>query len=217
MEPRADDGCDLEQRFREGDEQALAALFSVHRARLWRMVQFRFDPRLSGRVDPDDVLQEAYLAARQRIDHYAQDGFTSPFIWLRLIVQQTLVDVHRRHLGAQARDAGREVPLSRPGNSPATSASLALGLVGDWTSPSQAAARGELFDTVRQAIETMDPVDQEILALRHFEELTNTETAAVLGIQQKAASIRYVRALRRLKTLLGQWPGLGDGIDHDRR
>jgi RNA polymerase sigma-70 factor (ECF subfamily) len=201
---------DLESRLSRADPGALGEVFAIHRPRLWRIVNFRLDRRMVGRIDPDDILQEAYLAAAQRIAHYGGDGFHSPFLWLRMIVQQTLIDVHRRHLGAQARDAAREVPVM--GAYPqATSASLAIQLVGDWTSPSQAAVRGELLDRVRTAIASLNPMDQEILALRHFEELTNTEVSQTLGIEPKAASIRYVRALKRLKDVLSTFPGLFDG------
>lgn len=197
---------DLEERLRRADAAALGELFDLHRPRLWRVVNFRFDGRLVGRVDVDDVLQEAYLAALKRIEHYGQDGFVSPFLWLRAVVQQTLIDVHRRHLGAAMRNAGKDVSIF--GRYPqATSASLAVHLVGDWTSPSQAAARGELLDKVQAAIASMSEMDQEVLALRHFEELTNSEVAATLGIEPKAASIRYVRAIRRLKEMLSAFPG----------
>jgi RNA polymerase sigma-70 factor, ECF subfamily len=215
MDPTVDGNDELATRLRRSDPEALAALLALHRPRLWRMVNFRMDRRLLGRTDPDDVLQEAYLAAAQRIAHFADDGFASPFVWLRMIVQQALIDVHRKHLGAQMRDAGREVSIFASSYPQSTSASLAIHLVGDATSPSVAAARGETLDTVQKAIETMDPLDQEVLALRHFEELTNTEVAEILRIQAKAASIRYVRALRRLKQLLGAAAGLaqeqGDG------
>ena len=199
---------ELARRLEGGDPQALADAFALHRPRLRCLVRFRLADRLRGRIDPDDVLQEAYLAAAQRIGHFGRTEAPSPFIWLRLIVIQTLADLHRRHLGAKMRDGCREVAIGSAGYAEATSASMAITLMGHLTSPIQAAARAERAELVRQAIETMDTIDREVLALRHFEELTNQETAEALGIQPKAASIRYVRALRRLKAILervDQW------------
>ncbi len=198
----------LAGRLRGGDTQALAELFSLERERLWRLVHFRMAEPLRGRLEPDDVLQEAFLAAGQRLGHYAESPATSPFIWLRMIVNQTLVDLHRKHLGAQRRDAGREVSLDDPFHAQGTSASVAIQLIGAFTSPSGAAQRADVLSLVQAAIEQMDPIDREVLALRHFEELSNSEVAETLGIEQKAASIRYVRALRRLKEILASVPGL---------
>ena len=207
---------DLLDQLKRGDEQALAELFSLHRQRLWRIAHFRLDARLHGRVDADDVLQEAYLNAAQRIRHFVSDSSTSLFVWLRLIVGQTLIDVHRRHLGAQMRDAGREVALGGHGGGQTTSMSLAACLLGHVTSPSQAAVRAETSAQLEAALESMDPIDREVLALRHFEELSNSEVAEVLEIQQKAASIRYVRALKRLKGVLCRLPGFSsDGRNGD--
>lgn len=186
--------------------EALAELFSLHRDRLWRIVNFRLDSRLLGRINPDDVLQESYLAASQRIEHYAGMSY-SPFVWLRMIVSQTVAEVHRRHLTAQIRDADREVSLDKPYDRHATSQSLIFHLTGHLTSPSQAAIRAEMVDEVQRAIETMDAVDQEVLALRHFEELTNHEVAEVLDIDKTAASNRYIRAIERLKEILSEIPG----------
>jgi RNA polymerase sigma-70 factor (ECF subfamily) len=200
--------ADLELRLRQGDVQALAELFSHERERLWRVVHFRLAEPLRGRLDPEDVLQEAFLAANQRLGHYAASPATSPFIWLRMILHQTLTDLHRQHLGAQKRDAAREVSLDGAPHVQATSASVAIQLVGAFTSPSGAAARADIHSLVQTAIEQMDPIDREVLALRHFEELTNSEVAETLGIEQKAASIRYIRALRRLKEILAQVPDL---------
>ena len=198
----------LDQRLREGDTQALAELFTRERERLWRGIQFRMADALRGRLEPDDVLQEAFLAASRRLGHYAQSPAASPFLWLRMIVNQTLVDLYRQHLGAQCRDAGREIRIEGAAFASATSVSVAVQLAGWFTSPSGAAQRADVLGLVQSAIEQMDPMDREVLALRHFEELSNREVAETLGIEQKAASIRYVRALRRLKEILAEVPGL---------
>jgi len=198
----------LDERLRKGDEQALAGLFSEQRERLWRIVNFRLDDRLRGRIDPDDVLQEAYLAAVQRLAHYSDGTYTVPFLWLRAILKQTLIDLHRRHVGAQRRAVDRDVALDATPYAQASATSMAITLIGNLTSPSQAAARAEMVSTVEKAMTTMDAIDREVLALRHFEELSNSEVAEVLGIEQKAASIRYVRAVRRLKEILAAVSGL---------
>lgn len=201
------DIADLLDRVRGGDQPALAELFAKHRDKLRRMVQLRLDHRLAGRVSPSDVLQEAYIDALKRIDHYFEKPDQPFFGWLRLIVGQRLADVHREHL-AQKRDIGQEVSIDR-GATAADSACLAACLLGHGSSPSHAAARTESFARLEQALEAMDPLDREVLALRHFEELSNTETAALLGVQPAAASKRYVRALARLKQILETVPGFG--------
>ena len=196
---------ELEARLRAGDQAALSELFGAYRQRLLCIIEFRLDDRLRARLDADDVLQDVYLAANSRLGHYADSAYTSSFLWFRALVTQTLIDLYRRHVGAQMRDPGREVPLEAVCPSPqATSTSLAIQLVGNATSPGEAAARADMMAMMEAGIARMDPVDQEILALRHFEELSNAEVAEVLGIQQKAASIRYVRALRRLRIVLAE-------------
>jgi len=203
---------ELVARLRRGNQEALAAVFSLNRARLWRMVAFRMDRRLLGRVDPDDVLQEAYITLAARIADFDTSPSLGLLVWLRTMVMQTLTDLHRHHLGAQMRDAGREVVLGGCQYPQTTSVSLAAQFAARLTSPSNAAIRAELFDQAKRAIAELDPLDQEVLALRHFEELGNRDVAEVLGIREKAASIRYVRALKRLKIVLAQVPGLsGEG------
>ena len=132
------------------------------------------------------------------------------FLWLRLITGQRLMALHRKHLGAQMRDAGQEISLHRGALSQATSAALAALLLGRFTSPTQAAQRAEMQIRLQEVINAMDPIDREVLTLRHFEELSNVETAQVLGIQKAAASNRYLRALKRLKDTLASMPGFFD-------
>ncbi len=174
------------------------------------MIEFRLDTRLRGRVSTSDVLQEVYIDALKRLPHFQAAPGVPFFIWLRSVTQQRLIDVHRHHLGAQVRDAAREVPLGRGGAIEASSEKMAE-LMGDLTSPSQAAQRAETLGGLRDAIDRLDPTDREVLALRHFEELSNTEVAALLEIQAAAASKRYVRAIERLKDALDQLPGFEKG------
>ncbi len=200
----------IRQRLETDAEAVLAEEFSHNYHRFWRMIDFRLDGALTGRADPDDVLQEAWLAAAQRVDHFLANESLSLFVWLRMIVQQTLIDVQRRHLGAKKRDAYRERSMFGDCRSQNTSVSLVAKLLGTFTSPSQAVARDERAALLRGAIDRMDKIDREVLALRHFEELANSEVAEVLAIQETTASNRYVRALRRLKTILDELPDFGE-------
>jgi RNA polymerase sigma-70 factor, ECF subfamily len=185
-----------------GDSQALADLYARNRDRLRAMVRLRLDRRLQGRVDPSDVLQEAYVELAKRLPEYARQPTMPLFLWLRLLTGQKLVDIHRQHLGAKMRDAGQEVSLYRGALPAASSVSLAAQLLGRLTAPSAAAMRAETQIRVQEALNSMDPIDREVLILRHFEMLSNEETAQVLELGKSAASNRYVRALKRLKSIL---------------
>jgi RNA polymerase sigma-70 factor (ECF subfamily) len=172
------------------------------------MVRLRLDRRLYGRLDPSDVLQETYLVLAKRFPEYVAKPELPFFLWLRWLTGQKLIYLHRHHLGTKMRDAGQEVSLYRGALPQATSESLAAQLLGKLTSPSRAAIRAETQIRIQEAINSMDPMDREVLALRHFEMLSNEETAKVLGISNKAASNRYVRALERLKEILSVFQGL---------
>ena len=192
------------------DERDLVNMFTQHRARLRRMVRLRLDRRLQGRVDPSDVLQEAHLDVARRAKEYVADPAMPAFLWLRYITGQRLQDVHRKHLGAQMRNADLEVSLHRGYLPQATSASLAELLLGRLTSPTRAARRAEMQVRLQDVLNAMDPIDREVLTLRHFEELSNGEAAQVLGLTKSAASNRYMRALLRLKETLTGTPGFLD-------
>jgi RNA polymerase sigma-70 factor (ECF subfamily) len=207
MEQRPDDCPESStqhwtQYVQRGGQAALAEAFMDYRERLRRMVQLRLDRRVAARVDPSDVLQDAYLDASQQLDQYVARPPMSLFLWLRFLTGQRLMAIHRQHLGAQKRDARQEVALHRPAMPEADSMSLSCGLLGQVTSPSMAAFRGELQVRLQETVDRLDPLDREILALRHYEELTNQEAAWELGITPAAASKRYIRALERLKAVL---------------
>ncbi len=184
------------------DQQALGELLERYRDRLLRMVRLRMDRRLQGRIDSSDVIQDACLEAMESFPAYLRNPATSFFVWLRCIAGRKLIDLHRYHLGAQVRDARREVSLAHGALPEATSEALAAQLLGHATSPSEAAQRTERRLLLEDALSRMDPMDREVLALRHFEQLTNAETAEVLGIGEFAASKRHLRALKRLKEVL---------------
>ena len=201
------------ERLCNGDERAFGELFAQYRDRLYHIVNVRLDPRLAGRVDADDVLQEVYLDAADRVRHFVHEHSGSFFVWLRMITTQTMTNMFRRHLDVKKRDVRRDVSIYTG----QTSSPLALQLLGHLTSPSHAAMREEAAAQLEAAIQELRPIDREVIVLRHFEQLDNKEVAEVLGIQQKAASIRYIRALARLKDHIAEIPGLidPDGVARD--
>jgi RNA polymerase sigma-70 factor (ECF subfamily) len=209
VHPEGDDLPHLLRRVAEGDQNAWGSVLQRHRERLRRLVAIRLDRRLRGRIDASDVIQEAYLDATRRLADYLRQPDLPVFLWLRFLVCQRLQEQHRRHLGAEARDAGREVAPLPGGHLGADSAMLAAQLLGKLTTPSQAAIRAERRRLLQEALDRMDPLDREVLALRHFEQLSNGEIAQVLGLDKSAASKRYSRALVRLKEILAGLPGGG--------
>ena len=192
-------------RMRSGDEQALAAVFSSYRERLRRIIQFRLDYRIAGRISDSDVLQETYIAAAKRLPHFVQQLEMPAFLWLRLLVRQQLIDLHRQHLQAEIRDVRKEVSLQPMRPSAHTSMAIAAQLVGKMSAVSEIVARAERVERLEQALNEMDSMDREVIALRHFEELSNIETAKVLELSTSAASKRYLRAMKKLSHLMADY------------
>lgn len=190
-----------------GDRESRGALLARHEARLRRMIALRLDPRLRGRIDVGDVIQEVFLAASKGLDSYASRPGVPFFLWLRGIAGNKLLEIHRYHLGTPMRDARREVRLNHGALPEATSAVLAARILGRSTSPSEAAIRAEAKLLLEDSLNGMDPLDREVLTLRHFEHLTNAEAARELGITTAAAGKRYLRALERLREILAHLPG----------
>lgn len=189
-----------------GDKEAQAALLNLYRDRLTRMVRLRMDRRLSTRVDASDIVQEANIDALRRLDEYLADPKMDFFVWLRWIANDKIIDAHRFHLGAQKRQIGQEVSIFARPMAEATSYALAEHLLGRLPSPSHVIRKAETQMAMEQVLNQLDPVDREVLVLRHFEHLTNKETASVLGLKKSGASRRYVEALKRLKVLLKDLP-----------
>ena len=195
----------------ESRSQCVAEIFLTHRDRLKLMVELRLPPQLRARIDPSDVLQDAFLDVLRRLDEYLLDIPMPLFLWLRRLTAQRLVSLQRKHLGAKGRDARCEVSLET-GLPVATSVVLAERLVGQKLTPSQASIREETKGKLHNALENMDSVEREVLVLRHFEGLTNREAAATLGLTEAAASKRYFRAVERLRKVLASM-GIRSGED----
>ncbi len=189
-------------RLRRFGEEAVAELFGRYRQKLLRMIALRIDARVLGKVDAEDVLQDAFMEAARRIQDYLDRPSVPFFVWLRQIAGQVLIDTHRRYLGAKMRDVNLEVTLHRAGSAGTSSAFWVAHLADSLTTPSQFAVREEMVSELRAALGELDEIDREVLVLRHLEELSNNEVAEVLGLDKYAASKRYLRALKRLRRVM---------------
>jgi RNA polymerase sigma-70 factor (ECF subfamily) len=195
------DLSDDSRRLVEGGSNALPELFSRYRERLERMVEFRLDPRIRMRIDPADILQDAYLEIARRLKDYASAPRVSCFVWMRQQTMQVMIDSQRRQF-REKRNPLREVTAGYQQSAEGTSIAIARYLIADMTSPSQAAEKAEEWERVKTALQSMNEIDREVLALRHFEMLDNREVAEILGLSITAASNRYVRAAARLGEIL---------------
>jgi RNA polymerase sigma-70 factor (ECF subfamily) len=206
MPTASPDTDELLARSAQGDRAAHDQLLARHRARLRKMVAYRLDPRLQARVDPSDVVQEVLAEASRKLPEYLKKRPLPFYPWLRQMAETRLLDLRRRHVDAQKRSVRREEPgvLALPDES---AAELASRLVTSATSPSQRLVREEARQRVQAALTQLSPRDRQILELRHLEQLSVAETAAVLGISEAAVKTRHVRALQRLRGLLDDLGG----------
>ena len=191
---------DLLVRAKQNDQDAIQALLSTHRGRLQRLVTVRMHERLKKRVDPSDVIQDAMLEASQKLPEYLELRPMPFYLWLRRLVWQKLAHLHRHHFDAQRRSISREsqpdLPLSE-----ASSIQLVNQLAADGTSPSNGAVRKELYNHVRNALEQLANHDREILVMLYLEQLSMYEVSQELGISQRAANMRHLRALKRVRSV----------------
>jgi RNA polymerase sigma-70 factor, ECF subfamily len=189
-------------RIRAGDTAALAELFEAHRPQLRRMVDLRLDSHVAARLDPSDVLQEVYLDMAGQMDAYLRNPRVAFYVWLRGLTWERLLKLHRRHLGAGCRTVVREQALPLE-----SSAALAGQLLARDASPSEALVKQELRRRVQQALAKLGEEDREVILMRDFEDMTNGEVAQALDLSASGATMRYGRAIFRLKEILSaDWP-----------
>jgi RNA polymerase sigma-70 factor (ECF subfamily) len=194
---------ELLAKARQGDAAAVERLLADHREAVRRMIGLRLDPAIRQRLDASDVVQEVLLEASRRLHDYLQKPAMPFHLWLRHIARDHLIDAHRRHRQAQKRGVDREQPLAPAGWPDHSSLDLAAKFVDQELTPASAAIRQELERRLHQALAELNEEDREVILMRHFEQLSNQETATELGLTEAAASMRYLRAVRRLRTLLG--------------
>jgi RNA polymerase sigma-70 factor (ECF subfamily) len=198
-QPAPDDARSL---LAENGAAGLGELFDRYRERLRGMVSVRLDQRLQGRIDPSDVIQDAFMEAQQRLPDYQRDPQMTPFLWIRFLTMQQLIVLHRRHLLTRQRDARREVSRVPAKGPAASSVNLTSLMIARLPSPSQAVQLAERQQQLQQALEQMTSEDREVLALKHYQQLTINEVAEVLELTVSTASRKYYAALKKLKHVM---------------
>jgi RNA polymerase sigma-70 factor (ECF subfamily) len=189
------------------ESTALAELFARHKERLRRMVRVRLDPRLRGALDSSKVLELVYQDFCRRSEESREQSGLPFYLWLRQLAGQRLRLLCQEHLGERHEEAGQEITLYRGALPAVNSVSLAAQLLGHVTATSQAAARAEMQIRLQDALNSMEPMEREILILCHFEDLSHAEAGKVLGVEPKVAGQGYVRAMKKLKEIMSRLPG----------
>lgn len=210
MWPESDRTLDLLNEAADGDQSAVNRLMNRHREAVLRLVRMRLDQAVARRVDASDVVQDVLLEASQRLSDYLQNPVMPFHLWLRQLARDRMIDMHRRHRGARRRSVDREQHFGGVGDDEQSAADFASLLRDAELTPAAAAVRREMQDRFLVAVDQMEESDREIIMMRHFEHLGNSEVAAALGLSPPAAGMRYLRAIRRLRELLG----VEDGSEH---
>ncbi len=203
MWPQSDKTQDLLNEVAGGDKSAVNRLMDRHRDAVRRMIQMRLDQAVARRVDASDVVQDVMLEASQRLTDYLQNPSMPFHLWLRQLAKDRIIDMHRRHRGAQRRSVDREQNFSGLGSDDQSAADLAGLLKDAELTPAAAALRQEMQNRFLLALDQLEEGDREIIVMRHFEHLGNSEVAEALGLSAPAAGMRYLRAIRKLREVLG--------------
>ena len=204
MWPDSDETQQLLRQAENGDAEAVNALMDRHRQSLRQLVQMRLDRALAKRVDASDVVQDVLLEASQRLADYIRDGKMPFHLWLRQLAKDRIIDMYRRHRSARRRSVDREQSLAAPAYADRSSFDLAAQLRDAELTPAAATIRRELEHRFLGALDQLGDDGREIVLMRHYEHLSNSEVAQALGISQAAAGMRHLRALRRLRDQLGE-------------
>ncbi len=192
----------LLEKARQGDAEAVNRLLTVHREPLRRLIGLRLDPALAARLDASDIVQDVLLEAHRRLQDYLKNPAMPFCLWLRHLAKDHIIDAHRRHRQAQRRSLDREQPIVPAILADHSSYELAGQLIDPERTPASEAIRRELQRRLDAAIADLDEDDREIILLRHREQLSNQEVARELDLSEAAASMRYLRAVRRLRAAL---------------
>lgn len=201
-----ENGRELLIRAEAGERQAIDELLRIHRDNITRMVRVRLHPKVRSRVDESDIVQEVFLDAGERVHEFFTEC-SLPFPnWLRYIAELKIKQCHRFHLDAQKRSAKNELRFVDENDS--LSGIMACQIVSAGTQPGEAAERNEMMQRVTQVLDELNPVDREIICMRHFEQMENADVATALNIDPSTSSSRYLRALARLKVGLDKIPGV---------
>jgi RNA polymerase sigma-70 factor (ECF subfamily) len=189
---------------REGDSDAINRLLEKHRKPIRRLVELRLDRKVQRRVDVSDVVQDVMVEASGRLSKYLEDPSMAFHLWLRQIAWDRIIDTYRRHRVSAKRNMDREQSMAAPAGPDRSTMELAVQLCDPALTPAAAATQREIAIKVEQAIEKMNEQDREIILMRHYEHLSNLEIAEILNLNPPAASMRYLRAVRRLREILEQ-------------
>jgi RNA polymerase sigma-70 factor (ECF subfamily) len=204
MWPDSSQTQELLERAKAGDAPAVNALLDRHREALRRMIDLRMDRAIQQRVDASDIVQDVLVEANRRLDEYLKDPSMPFHLWMRHIARDRLIDAYRRHRQAARRSMDREQPLVAARYLDQSTLDLAAQLADREMTPAAAATWHELQRRFQAALDTLDEQDQEVVLMRHFEHLGNSEVAQALGLSEAAAGMRYLRAMRRLREKLDQ-------------
>lgn len=204
MWPEGDQTLTLLAEIRDGDAEAVNALIDRHREAVRRLVRMRMDQAIAQRVDASDIVQDVMFEASRRLEDYIKDPVMPFHLWLRQLAKDRIIDMHRRHRAAQKRSVDREQPVASFGDDDKSAADLAQLLRDAELTPAAASVRRELEQRFVEAINQLDDVDREIILMRHFEHLSSAEAASALNLTPAAAGMRYLRALKRMREVIGQ-------------